>query len=54
MRPCVPPTICLSPKVVLEGIVVREEQSRTADSGQRQDVFVVGTTDALGSKCLSL
>ena len=42
------------PEVVLEGIVVREEQSGTADCGQRDNVFVVGTADALGSKCLSL
>ena len=41
------------PKVVLEGIVVREEQSRAANCGQRDYVFVVGTADALDLKCLS-
>ena len=41
-------------KVVLEGIVVGEKQSRSADSGQRENVFVVGTADSLGLKCLSL
>ena len=42
------------PKVVLKGVVIGEEQARTADSGQRENVFVVGTTDALGLKCLGL
>ena len=42
------------PKVVLEITVVSEEQSRTTDSGQRENVFVVRTTDTVGANCIGL
>ena len=40
------------PKVVLEHPIIREEQSCSAHPCQRDDVFVIGTADALGSNCL--
>ena len=42
------------PKVVLEGIIIGEKQSRSAYPCKRENVLVIGTADALGSKGVSI